>query len=229
MRLPFSQFSVISFNSSPIELEFDDLSLVFGPSLHHMSHDESFMQRGTQSPLHQGTPVDSESSYDSTNAYSIHQHNLVVNRTKQAQVPISVQKNLASSPSDPIRFPQRTWKEHQKMLDKLKQHKANQERRKMSKKGSTMDNFDFNTDAILGGGSAQASDQGMGPTLGQIQVKINGLHIRYEDDFFSADMPYSMGLVADTLSVVASTLGQEIWHFPDFLSTVFRPRAANNG
>ena len=38
-------FSVISFHSQPIEIEFDDLCIICGPSLHHMSNDTSFVMR----------------------------------------------------------------------------------------------------------------------------------------------------------------------------------------
>ena len=73
----FLQFSVISFHSKPIEIEFDDLCLICGPSLHHMSHDTSFLQRrapqySSRSDFNNnGYDDDSESSYDSTNAFNV--------------------------------------------------------------------------------------------------------------------------------------------------------------
>ena len=38
--------------------------------------------------------------------------------------------------------------------------------------------------------------------LNQIQLKINGLHIRFEEDYFCADKPYSLGITADYLGIV---------------------------
>ena len=60
--------------------------------------------------------------------------------------------------------------------------------------------------------------------LDQVQLKINGLHVRFEEDYFSADKPYSIGLIADQLKLNSSPKGQETWHFPDFLKSVFDTR-----
>ena len=35
----------------------------------------------------------------------------------------------------------------------------------------------------------------------QINIKVNNLHIRYEDDYFSGGNPYTMGLVIKSLQV----------------------------
>ena len=63
--------------------------------------------------------------------------------------------------------------------------------------------------------------------LNQLQVTVNGLHIRFEEDYFSADRPYSIGLVADKVTFYSAAQGAEMWTFPDFLQSIFHTRPAN--
>ena len=50
----------------------DDLNLIFGPSLKHMSNDASFLAGHCgNSRQENDNDYDSESSYDSTNAFNI--------------------------------------------------------------------------------------------------------------------------------------------------------------
>lgn len=65
---------MLKFQSSPIEVQIDDLNLIFGPSLHHVSNDASFLAGQGQlgnSCQENDNEFDSESSYDSTNAFNI--------------------------------------------------------------------------------------------------------------------------------------------------------------
>ena len=71
---------------------------------------------------------------------------------------------------------------------------------------------------------ADGGDEAERQKLDQVQLKINGLHIRFEEDYFSADKPYSIGLIAEQLNLNSTPQGQETWHFPDFLKTVFDTR-----
>jgi hypothetical protein len=41
-----------------------------------------------------------------------------------------------------------------------------------------------------------------------VQFKIRRLHIRYEDDYYSADKPYSFGLVFDEVNFESSEMKQ---------------------
>ena len=83
--------------------------------------------------------------------------------------------------------------------------------------------FDFPSDNIL---EADDEDQNERQMLDHIQIKINGLHIRFEEDYFNADKPYSMGIIADQLNVSTSPAGREIWQFPEFLKNVFNQKPA---
>lgn len=42
-------------------------------------------------------------------------------------------------------------------------------------------------------------------------IKINRLHVRYEDDYFSNDRPYSIGLVANSVTIDKAEPGREVW------------------
>ena len=55
----------------------------------------------------------------------------------------------------------------------------------------------------------------------QINLKINKLHIRYEDDYFSGGQPYTMGCVIESVQLTQSKTGQELWNFADFLGPIF--------
>ena len=108
------QFSVISFHSKPIEIEFTNLSLVFGPSLHQMSHKTSFIQHRNDPDEGRLGAEDSESSYDSTNAFNVHHHSL-----KDPHKQKSSRANPAVlTQDDPFGHlaQHKTWKEHQKFL-----------------------------------------------------------------------------------------------------------------
>ena len=51
----------------------------------------------------------------------------------------------------------------------------------------------------------------------QINIKINNFHIRYEDDYFSYNQPFTMGCVFKTFQVSQPQVGNELWRFQDFL------------
>ena len=56
----------------------------------------------------------------------------------------------------------------------------------------------------------------------QINIKVNNLHIRYEDDYFSGGQPYTMGFVIKSFNLAQPQLGNELWSFQDFLGASFR-------
>ena len=56
----------------------------------------------------------------------------------------------------------------------------------------------------------------------QINIKINNFHIRYEDDYFSYNQPYTMGCVFKTFHLTQPQVGNELWSFQDFLGSAFR-------
>ena len=63
-------FSYMSFWSSPIEIEAEDVYLIVGPSTFFKSAEESYIEEG---------PVDlMNSSYDSTNAFNIFDHEMKI-------------------------------------------------------------------------------------------------------------------------------------------------------
>ena len=55
----------------------------------------------------------------------------------------------------------------------------------------------------------------------QVNLSINNLHIRYEDDYFSGGQPYTMGCVIESVQLTQSKTGQELWNFADFLEPIF--------
>ena len=60
----------------------------------------------------------------------------------------------------------------------------------------------------------------------QINIKVNNLHVRYEDDYFSGGHPYTMGFVIKSLQVNQSPQGSELWNFSEFLSPIFNKMSA---
>jgi len=62
-------------------------------------------------------------------------------------------------------------------------------------------------DGNILGEEEEDSGQSIRSTLNLLQLKINGLHIRFEEDYFSGDKPYSIGLVADSLNLATSVTG----------------------
>jgi len=42
-----------------------------------------------------------------------------------------------------------------------------------------------------------------------IQLNVSKIHIRFEDDYFAADSPYSLGILVDSLNV--NTANKDIW------------------
>ena len=90
-----------------------------------------------------------------------------------------------------------------------------------------LDGFDFDAGEFLEGEDDEETS--VRAKLGQLQVKINDLHIRFEEDYFSADKPYSFGLIADQLNLTSSPPGQELWHFTNFIKSVFDTRSASSG
>ena len=63
-------FSLISFWSSPLEIEIEDASLLLAPSTVFRSADESYIEESTQDVLN--------ASYDSTNAFNIFDHEMKI-------------------------------------------------------------------------------------------------------------------------------------------------------
>ena len=45
----------------------------------------------------------------------------------------------------------------------------------------------------------------------QINIKVNNLHIRYEDDYFAGGQPYTMGWVLKSFQVSQPQVGNELW------------------
>lgn len=64
------KFSVLSFWTSPLQLEVDEVYLVLGPSTYFRSNDESYIEESQQDLLNQ--------SYDSTNAFNIFEHEMKI-------------------------------------------------------------------------------------------------------------------------------------------------------
>lgn len=50
--------------------------------------------------------------------------------------------------------------------------------------------------------------------------------MRFEEDYFSSEKPYSLGLLADYFELKSSPVGQEVWQFPDFLQCIFNTKPA---
>ena len=55
----------------------------------------------------------------------------------------------------------------------------------------------------------------------QLNLKIDKLHVRYEDDYFCGSQPFSMGWVVDSVQTMQSQTGAELWNFSEFLAPVF--------
>ena len=63
-------FSLLSFWSSPLEIQIEDMYLVLGPSTFFRSNDESYIEE---------TPEDiMNMSYDSTNAFNVFEHEMKI-------------------------------------------------------------------------------------------------------------------------------------------------------
>ena len=75
---------MIQFQSKPINIQFEDLNLIFGPSIAHMSREGSFLGQNRHAKVNAprgdsesacdnyGPESDeSDSSYDSTNAFNV--------------------------------------------------------------------------------------------------------------------------------------------------------------
>ena len=63
-------FSVLSFWSSPLDLQIDDVYLVMGPSTYFRSHNESYIEESPEDLLN--------ASYDSTNAFNVFEHEMKI-------------------------------------------------------------------------------------------------------------------------------------------------------
>ena len=63
----------------------------------------------------------------------------------------------------------------------------------------------------------------------QLNLKASNVHIRYEDDYFSGAMPYTMGWVIESLQLIQSQVGSELWNFADFLAPAFTRCSARTG
>lgn len=64
------QFSVLSFWSSPLELEIQDLFVLVGPSKFFKSNNESYIEEAREDLLN--------CSYDSTNAFNVFDHEMKI-------------------------------------------------------------------------------------------------------------------------------------------------------
>lgn len=63
-------FSLLSFWSSPLEIQIDDMHLVLGPSTFFRSNDESYIEETPEDILNM--------SYDSTNAFNVFEHEMKI-------------------------------------------------------------------------------------------------------------------------------------------------------
>ena len=63
-------FSVLSFWTSPLDLEIDDAYFVLGPSMFFRSNDESYIEEGEEDLLN--------TSYDSTNGFNVFEHEMKI-------------------------------------------------------------------------------------------------------------------------------------------------------
>ena len=63
-------FSVLSFWSSPLDIQVEDVYLVFGPSTFFRSNDESYIEETPEDVLNM--------SYDSTNAFNVFEHEMKI-------------------------------------------------------------------------------------------------------------------------------------------------------
>ena len=66
--------------NGPIELTIDTLSLVLGPTLSVISHNESFLDEG---------PDSLENSYDEQNMFNIFEHNLRIKKQSKPWVKLA--------------------------------------------------------------------------------------------------------------------------------------------
>ncbi len=48
-----------------------------------------------------------------------------------------------------------------------------------------------------------------------MKLRVNRLHVRYEDDYFNADSPFSFGLVINVLWHVLTELQKLVWESSD--------------
>ena len=162
---------MIQFQSKPINIQFEDLNLIFGPSIAHMSREGSFLgqQRNAKAAPPRGDSDsaiaddygpesdDSVSSYDSTNAFNVFQHEL---RFKQ--------KNERTAAA----------------REALQAFMRGQQRPSMAQAQREDEERERET---------------MRSIARQVNLKVNNLHIRYEDDYFSGGQPYSMGCVIESM------------------------------
>ena len=98
-----------------------------------MSHDSSFL--GHQQSTHpassnRNSDNGSESSYDSTNAYNFHQHQLKQPHTGSGNQSMGNSAGTTGAAADQLANAKqhKTWKEHQKFLQKLKHAKVMEQR-----------------------------------------------------------------------------------------------------
>ena len=79
-------FSMLQFYSKPITISFENLNLVLGPSTEHMSRETSFFyknqtrraiyNRNNNNESESEGEEEADSSYDSTNAFNVFQHEI---------------------------------------------------------------------------------------------------------------------------------------------------------
>ena len=63
-------FSILNFWSSPLEMTIDDVYLILGPSTYFRSSQDSYIEENTKDLLN--------SSYDSTNAFNVFDHEMKI-------------------------------------------------------------------------------------------------------------------------------------------------------
>ena len=63
-------FSILNFWSNPLEMQIDDIYLILGPSVYFRSNQDSYIEENTNDLLN--------SSYDSTNAFNVFDHEMKI-------------------------------------------------------------------------------------------------------------------------------------------------------
>lgn len=70
-------FSVLSFWTSPLELVVEDMYLVLGPSIYFRSNDDSYIEESPSDLIN--------TSYDSTNAFNVFDHEMKIKQNAGGQ------------------------------------------------------------------------------------------------------------------------------------------------
>jgi len=151
-------FSILSFWTSPLELEISDIYLVMGPSTFFRSSHDSYIEESTDDLLN--------TSYDSTNAFNVFDHEMKI---KQGNLEPRVSATDLKS------------------IENLKY----------------LSSSDFLKERLI---EEEKQVQNVRLIFRNIKLLIKRLHIRYEDDYYQADLgkKFVFGLTLNTLRVASS-------------------------